>query len=68
MIIKHDQDAITVRFSATEVASVGLPAKPAFVAYRAGLLDDFSTWLEKQIGFEPGIDRLVALADRLVYH
>ena len=68
MQVKRDQDATIVRFSATEVASAGLPAKPAYVSYRAGLLDDFSCWLIKQCGFEPGIDKLIALADRLVYH
>ena len=68
MQVKRNHDSTTVRFSATEVASVGLPAKPAFVTYRGGLLDDHSTWLEKQSRFEPGIDKLVAMADTLVYH
>ena len=68
MQVQHDHDATVVRFSATEVAAAGLPAKPAYISYRAGLYVDNSSWLDKQIGFEPGIDRLVALADEVVYH
>ena len=68
MQVKHDQGATTVRFSATEVAAVGLPPKPAYVSYRAGLLDDHSTWLDKCCGYEPGIGRLISLADQAAYH
>ena len=68
MQVQHNHDATVVRFSATEVAAAGLPARPAFVTYRAGLLDGYSVWLEKQMSFDRGIDRLVALADEVVYH
>lgn len=66
-LITHP-DRTVVKFSATELQSVGLPPRPAYVSYRSGLLDDHSTWLDKQSCFEPGIDKLIALADQLVYH
>ena len=67
-LITHP-DRIVVRFSASEVASVGLPPKSAQVEYDAQLrLETYSGWLDKQSRFEPGIDQLVAMADTLVYH
>ena len=68
MQVKHDPDGVTVRFSATEVASVGLPAKPATITYQHGLLSNYSVWLEKQMRFDQGIDKLISLADTVVYH
>ena len=47
-LITHP-DRTVVKFSATELQSVGLPPRPAYVSYRSGLLDDHSTWLDKQI-------------------
>lgn len=68
MQVKHDQGTTVVRFSATEVAEAGLPPKPASVTYCNGFYVNNSVWLDKQIGYEPGIDRLIALADTVVYH
>ena len=69
MIVKQTPDRTVVQFSASELAALGLPAKPAQVEYDALLrLDTYSCWLTKQTRFDPGIDRLVALADTVVYH
>lgn len=66
MQVKRDQDATIVRFSATEVASVGGPPKGCEITYRNGLLDNLSSWLFKQSYLEPVIDRLQQLADKEV--
>jgi hypothetical protein len=58
---------ITIRFTADEVASVGLPHRGAYISFTdQGRYEDNSTWLDKQPRFEPGIDQLVALADQIV--
>lgn len=57
-----------IRFSPTQVASCGLPARGAYVGYDDQLrLDTYSGWLDKLTHYETAIDRLIALADRLVY-
>ncbi len=67
-LVQHP-DRTVVQFSATELQEVGLPPKPAFVEYDAGLrLSTYSAFLGKSSWHEPGIDKLIALADRLVYH
>ena len=68
MNVKHAPGAVTVRFSCTEAAEVGLPPTPVKIEYRNGLLDTYSTWADKSPCFAPGIDRLIAIADKAVYH
>lgn len=54
----------TIKFTADQVAALGLPRRGAYVAYDdQGRLDDFSTWLIKQPSYAPGIDKLIELAD-----
>ena len=54
----------SIKLSATEVASVGLPARGCHVDYDdRGRLCDYSAWLGKSGWHEPLIDRLVAIAD-----
>ena len=67
-LITHP-DRIVVRFSASEVASVGLPPKSAQVEYDAQRrLSTYSGWTDKCPGFAAGLDKLIALADTVVYH
>lgn len=55
---------ITIKFSADQVASLGLPHKPAQVQYtESGRLESYSVWLDKQERFSEATDRLIALAD-----
>lgn len=69
MKLTHHPDRTVVQFSATELQEVGLPPRPAFVDYdQRLLLSGYSAWLDKQSRFEDGIDKLIALADQLVYH
>lgn len=68
MNVKHAQETTVVRFSATEVASVGLPPIPAKVEYRNGYLDGYSAWLGKSSWHEPCIDKLIEMADACVRH
>lgn len=69
MKLTQHPDRTVVQFSATELQEVGLPPKPAFVDYDQQLrLAGYSAWLGKSSWHEPGIDKLIALADRLVYH
>lgn len=65
-LITHP-DRTVVKFSATELQSVGLPPRCAFVEYDAGLrLSTYSSFLGKSSWHEPGIDKLVAIADKEV--
>ena len=58
-----------IKFTADQVAAVGLPHRGAYIEYSDdGLYVDNSTWLDKQPCFEPGIDRLIEMADAIVYH
>lgn len=69
MKLTHHPDRTVVQFSATELQSVGLPPRPARVEYDQQLrLTGYSSFLGKSSWHEPGIDKLIALADQLVYH
>jgi hypothetical protein len=61
-----------VRFTAPQVAACGLPHRGAAVQYdEQRRLAGYSAWLGKSPWHEPGIDRLVALADEILkqtYH
>ncbi len=60
---------ITIHFTADQVAAVGLPHRAAYIQYDDQLrYVDNSVWLDKQTRFEPGIDKLIQLADQAVYH
>ena len=68
-LIHEDDGRVVIRFSQTEVATAGLPARPAYVEYDPLLrLDSYSVWLDKQVSFSDGIDRLIQMADAIVYH
>ena len=67
MKVKQVLGATVVRFSATEVAAAGGPPIGATITYRNGRLDDLSSWLFKQCGLSPVIDKLQSIADREVY-
>ena len=66
MRIIHTPLETTVKFSAGDLQSIGGPAKGCYVRYRGNLLDDYSTWLDKQVSLESVIDRLILLADESV--
>ena len=54
-----------IKFSADQVQAVGLPHRGAYVQYdEQQRLDGYSNWLGKSGWHEPGIDKLVELADR----
>jgi len=58
-----------IQFTPEQVASCGLPRKVAYVAYdEKGRYCDNSVWLDKQVSFAPGIDKLIKLADEIFYH
>jgi NAD(P)H-dependent FMN reductase len=62
---------ITIRFSADEVAAVGLPHRGAYVQFDdLKRLDGYSNWLTKSSTeqHEAALDRLIAAADAIVYH
>lgn len=68
MTLSPTPTGLVVRFSATEVASQGLPSYGAQVEYDSlGRLDNYSAWLEKSPAFGPGIDKLIAIADTLIH-
>ena len=69
MIIEQQPGRTVVRFSPSEVASCGLPAKPAYVTYSVkggAMLDSYSNWCTQLGRYEKSIDRLVAMADKVV--
>ena len=68
-LIHEDDGRVVIRFSQTEVATAGLPPRPARIEYDQLLrLDGYSAWLDKQSRFSDGIDRLIKMADEIVYH
>jgi hypothetical protein len=58
-----------VKFTADQVAKLGLPHRACQVEYNdKGQLENYSAWLGKSSWHEPGIDKLIELADKVVYH
>lgn len=58
-----------IKFPPEVVASCGLPRKAAYIAYdEKRRYADNSVWLDKQSRFEPGIEKLISLADKIFYH
>ena len=58
-----------IKFTPEQVASCGLPKKEAYIAYdEKGRYSDNSVWLDKQSRYEPGIEKLISLADKIFYH
>ena len=69
MILEQTKERVCVRFSPSEVAGCGLPAKGAYVTYliKGGfLLETYSNWCTQSNRYEKSVDKLVALADKAV--
>ena len=68
-VIEQTESQVIVRFSPTEVASVGLPKQGAYVSYRVKggcLLEDYSAWLGRGDIPARRVDKLIALADKTI--
>ena len=60
-----------VKFTADQLSALGLPHRGAYVQYdEQQRLDGYSNWLTKSSNekHEAALDRLIEMADAIVYH